>query len=66
MFLGGEARHKGLCQQIAKKLRLTARMVDPMARVGRDGSEPMTGVDLKQPQPAWAAVLGMCLSPTDL
>jgi Tfp pilus assembly PilM family ATPase len=66
VFLGGEARHKGLCQQIAKKLRLTARMVDPMARVGRAGSEPAIGVDLKEPQPAWAAVLGMCLSPTDL
>jgi Tfp pilus assembly PilM family ATPase len=66
VFLGGESRHKGLCQQIAKKLRLTARMVDPMTRVGRAGSEPAIGVDLKEPQPAWAAVLGMCLSPTDL
>lgn len=66
VFLGGEARHKGLCQQIAKKLRLTARLVDPMARVHRTGSEPAIGVDLKEQQPAWAAVLGMCLSPTDL
>lgn len=66
VFLGGEARHKGLCQQIAKKLRLTARMVDPFARVSRAGSEPAIGVDLKEAQPAWAAVLGMCLSPTDL
>lgn len=66
VFLGGEARHKGLCQQIAKKLRLTARMVDPMARISRTGSEPAIGVDLKEAQPAWAAALGMCLSPTDL
>lgn len=66
VFLGGEARHKGLCQQIAKKLRLPARMVDPLARVSRSNSEPAIGVDLKEQQPAWAAVLGMCLSPTDL
>lgn len=66
VFLGGEARYKGLCQQIAKKLRLPARMVDPLARVSRSNSEPAIGVDLKEQQPAWAAVLGMCLSPTDL
>ncbi|HYE60940.1 MAG TPA: pilus assembly protein PilM [Phycisphaerales bacterium] len=66
IFVGGEARHKGLCQAIAKALRLPAQMADPLARVARTGSEPALGVDLKQPQPGWAVTLGLCLSPTDL
>ncbi len=66
VFLGGEANQRGLCQEIARTLRLAARMADPMARVARAGNEPTTGVDLKQPQPAWSVALGMCLSRTDL
>lgn len=66
IFVGGEARHKGLCQAIAKALRLPAQMADPLARVARTGSEPALGIDLKQPQPGWAVTLGLCLSPTDL
>jgi Tfp pilus assembly PilM family ATPase len=66
IFVGGEARHKGLCQAIAKALRLPAQMADPLARVARTGSEPATGVDLQQPQPGWAVTLGLCISPTDL
>ena len=66
VFVGGEARHLGLCQHIAKVLRLPAQMADPMARVARSGKEPATGIDLKQPQPAWAVPLGLCLSQTDL
>ena len=66
MFVGGEARHRGLCQAIARALRLPAQMADPLARVARTGAEPALGVDLKQPQPGWAVALGLCLSPTDL
>jgi Tfp pilus assembly PilM family ATPase len=66
IFVGGEARHKGLCQSIAKALRLPAQMADPLARVARTGSEPAIGIDLKQPQPGWAVTLGLCISPTDL
>jgi Tfp pilus assembly PilM family ATPase len=66
MFVGGEARHRGLCQAIARSLKLPAQMADPLARVIRTGAEPALGVDLKQPQPGWAVVLGLCLSPTDL
>lgn len=66
LFVGGEARHRGLCQHIAKALRLPAQAADPMARVARSGNEPALGIDLKQPQPGWAVVLGLCLSPTDL
>lgn len=66
VFIGGEARHRGLCQQIARRLRLPAQMADPMARVARTGNEPALGVDLKQPQPGWAVALGLCLCQTDL
>lgn len=66
VFIGGEARHRGLCQHIARALKLPSQMADPLARVARTGKEPAVGVDLKQPQPGWAAVLGLCLSPTDL
>lgn len=66
LFVGGEARHRGLCQHIAKALRLPAQAADPMARVARSGKEPAYGIDLKQPQPGWAVALGLCLSPTDL
>ncbi len=66
VFLGGEAQHRGLCQHIARALRLPAQTADPMARVARTGSEPTLGVDLHGPQPGWAVALGLCLAPTDL
>jgi type IV pilus assembly protein PilM len=66
VFVGGESRHRGLCQHIARKIRMPAHMADPMAWVARTGDEPTIGVDLKKPQPGWAVALGLCLSPTDL
>jgi Tfp pilus assembly PilM family ATPase len=66
IFVGGEARHTGLCQHIARVLRVPAQVADPMACVSRTGREPMYGVDFKSPQPGWAVALGLCLAPTDL
>ena len=66
VFLGGEARHRGLCQHIARTLRLSARVSDPLARIIRDGSERILGVDTGLPQPGWAVAVGLCQSPTDL
>lgn len=66
LFIGGEARHRGLCQHIAKTLRLAAQIADPLARVARTGKEPSLGVDLRGSQPGWAVALGLSLSPTDL
>lgn len=66
VFIGGESRQKGLCQQVAKALRLPAQIADPLSRVAKTGREPTTGIDLKETQPGWAGVLGLCLSPTDL
>jgi len=66
VFVGGESRHRGLCQHIARGLRLPAQTADPLAWIARTGLEPANGVDMKQPQPGWAVPIGLCLSPTDL
>jgi Tfp pilus assembly PilM family ATPase len=66
VFIGGESRHRGLCQHIARGLRLPAKVADPLARVVRPGTEKAVGVDLSQPQPGWAVAVGLCHCPTDL
>lgn len=66
IFVGGEARHHGLCMHVARALRIPAQVADPMAGVARAGTESTIGVDFKLMQPGWAMVLGLCLSPTDL
>ena len=66
IFIGGESRHRGLCQHIAKRLRLPAQVADPLARMARTGSEPCAGIDFSQPQPGWAVAFGLSLCPTDL
>jgi Tfp pilus assembly PilM family ATPase len=66
IFIGGEARHLGLCQHIARTLRLPAQVADPMAGVARTGKEPTIGVDFRMTQPGWAMALGLSLCPTDL
>ncbi len=66
IFVGGESRHRGLTQHIARVLKLSAQIADPLARVARTGNESVLGIDLKQPQPGWAVALGLCLAPTDL
>lgn len=66
IFVGGEAKHTALCQHIARALKAPAHVADPLARLARTGNPEFPGVDLRQPQPAWAVALGLCLSPTDL
>ncbi len=66
VFMGGEALHRGLCQHLAKALRIPVQVADPMARLVKTGKEPANGVDLKQSQPGWAVAVGLCLTPTDL
>lgn len=66
VFVGGEARHRGLCTFIAKRLRIPAQVADPLARMARTGNEPCKNLDLSVPQPGWAVSLGLCLSPADL
>lgn len=67
VFLGGEARQTALCKRIAAALRLPAQLGDPMARAAREHTaKPPVGVDLRQPQPAWAVPLGLCRLPANL
>ncbi|MFK7884436.1 MAG: pilus assembly protein PilM [Phycisphaerales bacterium] len=66
VFLGGESRHRLVCEHLARSLRLAAQSVDPLARLARSGKVPSEGVDVTAPQPGWAVPVGMCLSPTDL
>jgi Tfp pilus assembly PilM family ATPase len=66
VFVGGESRHRGLCQHIARRLRIPAQVADPLARLSRTGNEPAKDVDLGVTQPGWAVAVGLCLSPADL
>jgi Tfp pilus assembly PilM family ATPase len=66
VFVGGEARQRGLCQHLARALKMPGVMADPLARVVRSGNEPCVGVDPKGPQPGWAVAVGLSMSPTDL
>lgn len=66
IFFGGEARHRGLCQHVARKVRIPAHVADPLARMGRTGKESVLGVDFTTPQPGWTVPFGLSLCPTDL
>lgn len=66
VFVGGEARQVGLCQKLAKALRLPAHLGDPLANFSADGSLKTPGLKLEQPQPGWAVACGLCNSPVDL
>ncbi len=67
VFIGGESRQTGMCQQIARSLRLTAQLGDPLARACREEThKPPVDVDLDQPQPSFAVALGLCRLPTNL
>lgn len=67
VFLGGEAHQSAMCRRIADALRLPGRPADPLGRLVRDpDARPPVGVDLRQPQPAWAMPLGLCRLPANL
>lgn len=66
IFVGGESRHRRLCQHIAQALHLNARVADPLSRIAKSGQEKTVGLDLTQPQPGWTVPVGLCQCPTDL
>jgi Tfp pilus assembly PilM family ATPase len=66
IFVGGEARHLGICQSIAKAMRLPASVADPLARFSRKPTLTGSSVDLSKPQPGFAVCAGLAFSPTDL
>lgn len=64
LFIGGEARHRSLCQHIAQQLSLAAQVGDPLVRMGRISDiGPESGIDRRQPQPAWAIAIGLSMGP---
>jgi type IV pilus assembly protein PilM len=64
IFVGGEAKNRRLCQQIAQEMGLAAQVGDPLVRMGRTSDVgPESGIDRRQPQPNWAVAIGLSLGP---
>jgi type IV pilus assembly protein PilM len=64
IFVGGESRHRALCQHIARELGLAAQLGDPLVRMSRASEVGIeSGIDRRQPQPAWAVAVGLSLGP---
>ncbi|MFN4242921.1 MAG: pilus assembly protein PilM [Tepidisphaerales bacterium] len=62
MFIGGEARQKGLCAHVARELGLAACVGDPVARMARDFEfPPESGIDRRGPQPDWTVAIGLSM-----
>ncbi len=66
VFLGGEARGVGLCQQLAASLRLPAKAGDPLARLLVHGAAPSGLPEPTASHPGWAVVCGLASAPNDL
>lgn len=62
MFIGGEAKQKGLCAHIARELGLAASVGDPVARMAKDFEfPPESGIDRRGPQPDWTVAIGLSM-----
>jgi type IV pilus assembly protein PilM len=62
IFVGGEARQKMLCQQIARSMGLAAQVGDPMVRL-KNTDVVIEAIDRRQPQPGWAVAIGLSMGP---
>jgi Tfp pilus assembly PilM family ATPase len=64
IFIGGESHQRWLCQHIARELGLAAQLGDPMCRMSKSCRlGPESGIDRRQPQPAWAVAIGLSMGP---
>ena len=64
IFIGGEARHRTLCQYVARSMQLAAQVGDPMVRMARTSEVGIeSGIDRRQPQPGWAVAIGLSMGP---
>lgn len=64
IFVGGEARHRSLCQAVARGMDLAAQVGDPMARMARTTEVgPESGIDRRLPQPDWSVAIGLTMGP---
>jgi type IV pilus assembly protein PilM len=65
VFVGGEARQTWVCQSVAREMVLSAQLGDPLVRMAKTCElPPESGIDLKQPQPAWAVAIGLSMGST--
>jgi type IV pilus assembly protein PilM len=66
IFIGGEAKNRLLCQDVARGLGLAAQVGDPLARMGRISDiRPESGIDRRHQQPNWAVAIGLSMGPLD-
>lgn len=65
IFVGGEARHRWLCQYLARELGVTATVGDPLARMPRNQAGSECGIDRAVPQPNWTVALGLSMGPRE-
>jgi Tfp pilus assembly PilM family ATPase len=67
IFVGGEAKQRSLCQEIARAMALPAQVGDPLVRMARTTKVGIeSGLDRRQPQPGWAVAVGLSLGPVDV
>jgi len=62
VFVGGHGHDKRMCQAIAERLGLPAKVGDPMVGLRWPGPTcNPAGLDARAPQPAWAVAVGLSL-----
>ncbi|HLL88850.1 MAG TPA: pilus assembly protein PilM [Tepidisphaeraceae bacterium] len=62
LFVGGEARQRALCMHVARELGTAAQVADPLVRMNKTSEVGIeSGIDRRQPQPAWAIAVGLSL-----
>jgi type IV pilus assembly protein PilM len=64
IFVGGEARLEGLCEQISDQLKIPGQTGDSLCRMVRNSRIGIeSAIDRRHPQPAWAAAIGLTIGP---
>ena len=58
VFVGGQARDKRFCQELARNLGLPAQIGDPLGKMKFNGNVP-EGIDADGLNPQWAVVFGL-------
>jgi type IV pilus assembly protein PilM len=67
IFVGGEARHEGLCRHIAESLNLPGQTGDSLCRMARNSRIGIeSAIDRRHPQPAWSAAIGLSMGPGEI
>jgi len=62
VFVGGQAKNKELCQEIARGLGLAAQVGDPLAQIIDGANADISAIDADSVNPDWAVAFGLSLS----